>query len=129
MDNDSAFCRIMGKLPLFTASYQLLLVLLNGHLVCCKSWKHIVELPGMKTVSAICHCYVFEGAYSNMINTEKVIDGFELRKPHSKFLFESLFIYFASWEKLLMKFFVQCYQGRKGGLLWPITLKHISINK
>ena len=47
-----------------------------------------------------------EGAYSNMINTEKVIDEFELRKAHTKFLFRPLFIYLAFCNKSFMKFFV-----------------------
>ena len=65
----SAFCQILGKVSLFSASYQLLLVLLNDHLVCCKNWKHTWEVPGIKTVSAIWHYYIL-----NVLTvTEKVI--------------------------------------------------------
>ena len=49
---------ILGKLLSFSASYQLLLVLLNGHLVFCEDQKQTLEVPWGRIASIIWHYYV-----------------------------------------------------------------------
>ena len=93
----------MGRLSLFSASYLLLLVALEGHLVCCKSWKHTLRVPGTKTVAAIWHYYVLNVFTATELDTEKMIDVFELRK--GRFKFQAIFIYFESREKKIIEFF------------------------
>ena len=67
---------ILGKSSSFSASYQLLLVLLNSHLVFCQNRKQTLEVlwgqDRLKQLALLC----FERAYVNRVDFEKVIDEF-----------------------------------------------------
>ena len=71
----------LGKLPSFSASYQLFLILLNGHLV---FWE---DRNCFSHLAILC----IERAYVNRLDIVKVTHEFSPKKGRSKFFFQPIF--------------------------------------
>ena len=80
----------LGKLPSFSASYQLLLILLNGYLVFWEDRKRTLGTMGQDCFSHLAILCI-ERAYVNRLDIVKVTDEFSPKKGRSKFFFQPIF--------------------------------------
>ena len=76
---------ILGKLPLFSASYQLFLVLLNSHFK-----RNLRSTMGQDHLNHLALLSI-ERNYVNRVGIEKVIDEFSSKTGRSKFFFQPTF--------------------------------------
>ena len=82
---------ILEKLSSFSASYQLFLILLHGHIVFCEDQKtNLKSTIGQDCLSHLAILCI-ERAYVNRLDLEKVIDEFSSKKGRSKFFFQLIF--------------------------------------